>query len=155
MVSVCLLADRPELIEPVGRIRWREWGHAPEPGDPAFWIEVTRREASRDRLPLTLAAVDTAGAAVGAVGLGELDQEDLRDHSPWVLGMVVDPAWRGRGVGRALLSRLEARAAELGFRQMWVATKHAAGFYQRCGWQHAGSADTAGEGAMAVLTTLV
>jgi GNAT superfamily N-acetyltransferase len=129
MVPVFLLADRPELIEPVGRIRWREWGHAPEPDDPAFWIEATRQEAGPDRPPFTLAAVDTAGAAVGAVGLGEFDQEDLRDHSPWVLGMVVDPAWRRRGVGQALLSRLEARAAELGFRQMWVATKHVAGFY--------------------------
>jgi GNAT superfamily N-acetyltransferase len=155
MVSVCLLADRPELIEPVGRIRWREWGHPPEPEDLAFWVEVTRQEAGRDRLPFTVAAVDAAGAAAGVVGLGEFDQEDLRDHSPWVLGMVVDPAWRGRGVGQALLSGLEARAAELGFRQLWVATRHAVGFYQRCGWRHVGSVDTAGEGPMTVLTTLL
>jgi GNAT superfamily N-acetyltransferase len=155
MVSVCLLADRPELTDQVGRIRWREWGHAPEPEDLAFWVEMTRQEAGGEGLPFTLAAVDAAGAAVGVVGLGEFDQEDLRDRSPWVLGMVVDPVWRGRGVGQALLSGLGARAAKLAFRQLWVATKHAAGFYQQCGWLNVGSADTAGEGPMAVLTRLL
>ena len=153
IVTVCLLADRPELIEPAGRLRWREWGHAPEPEDPAFWVEATRREAGRDRLPFTLVAVNATGGPVGVIGLGEFDQEDLRDHSPWVLGMVVDPAWRGLRVGQALLSELEAHAAKLGYPQLWVATKNAAGFYQRCGWQHVGSVNTAGEGPMAVLTT--
>jgi GNAT superfamily N-acetyltransferase len=126
--SVCLLADRPELIEPVGRMRWREWGHAPEPEDPAFWVAAARQEAGRDELPFSLVAVDDAGAAIGVVGLGEFDQEDLREHSPWVLGMLVDPAWRGLGVGQALLSELEARADGLGYRQIWVATKNGRGF---------------------------
>ena len=97
-------------------------GYAPEPEDPAFWVEATRREAGRDRLPFTLVAVDDAGAVVGVIGLGEFDQDDLRDHSPWLLGMVVDPAWRGRRVGQALLAGLEARAAGLGYQQLWVAT---------------------------------
>ena len=152
-MSVCLLADRPELIEAVGRIRWREWGHPPEPEDPAFWVEVTRQEAGRNGLPFTLVAVDAAGAAVGVVGLGEFDQRDLREHSPWLLGMVVDPGWRGRRVGQALLWELQARAAEAGYRQLWVATKDAAGFYQHCGWQHTGWVEVTGEGRMAVLTT--
>jgi GNAT superfamily N-acetyltransferase len=155
VVSVCLLADRPELIEPAARIRWREWGHAPEPEDPAFWVEVTRQEAGRGRLPFTLVAVDATGGAVGVVGLGEFDQEDLRDRSPWVLGMVVDPAWRGQRVGETLLSELEGHAAELGYRQLWVATRNAAGFYARRGWQHLGSVDVAGEGPMVILTTVL
>ncbi len=153
-VSVCLLADRPELVEPVGRMRWREWGRAPEPEDPEFWVDVTRREAGRDGLPFTLVAVDAAAEAVGAVGLGEFDHEDLRDHSPWVMGMVVDPAWRRRRIGQALLSELEARAAQLGYRQLWVATESAADFYQHCGWQPIGPVDVA-EGPMMVLTTLL
>jgi len=83
-VSVSLLADLPELIEAVGILRWREWGHPPEPEDPALWIEVTRQEAGGEGLPFTLVAVDAAGEAVGVVGLGEFDQEGLREHSPWV-----------------------------------------------------------------------
>jgi GNAT superfamily N-acetyltransferase len=67
--------------------------------------------------------------------------------------MVVEPARRGQRVGQALLSELEAHAARLGYPQLCVATKNAAGFYQRCGWQHVGSVNTAGEGPTAVLTT--
>jgi predicted N-acetyltransferase YhbS len=150
---VCLLADRPELIEAVGLLRWREWGRAPEPVDPGFWVETSRREAGRDGLPFTLVAVDAIGAAVGAVGLGEFDQEDLRDHSPWVMGLLVDPARRGRGIGRALMSALEARAAAEGHRRIWVATTDAAPFYRRCGWQEIGAVTTAVEGPMTVLAT--
>jgi predicted N-acetyltransferase YhbS len=150
-VTVCLLADRPELIDAVGRLRWREWGHPPEPEDPAYWLENARREAGRDGLPFTLVAVDPAGAAVGVVGLGEFDLDDLRDRSPWVLGMLVEPAWRGRGIGRMLMSELESRAAALGYQQIWVATEDAEDFYRRCGWQHAGRADTAGTGPVEIL----
>jgi N-acetylglutamate synthase-like GNAT family acetyltransferase len=76
-----------------------------------------------------------AKAVAGVVGLGEFDLDDLRHHSPWVMGMVVDPAYRGLGVGRALMTGLEARAARLGFRRIWVATERAAGFYRRLGWE--------------------
>jgi len=152
MSDICLLADRPELIEPVGLLRWREWGRAPEPADPAFWVDVARAEAGRDGLPFTLVAVDAGGRAAGVVGLGEFDQEELRGRGPWVTGMVVEPGERGRGVGRALMAALEARAAELGFRRLWVSTTEATGFYERCGWRHVGTAHTAVEGPMAVLT---
>ena len=94
-ISIHLLADLPHLIEPVGRIRWRQWGQPPEPVDPAWWIETTAREAGRDDLPITFVAVDGPGRAVGAAGLGEFDLAEMRDRSPWVLGMVVQPDCRG------------------------------------------------------------
>lgn len=150
-----LLADQDELVEAAGLLRRREWGRPPEPADPAFWMANVRREAGRDGLPFTLVAVDDDGAVVGVVGLGEYDLDDLRDRSPWVMGMVVDPQWRGRGVGQALMAALEARAAALGYRRLWVATRDAAGFYERCGWRPAGTAATEMEGTVAVLFATV
>lgn len=134
-VTIHLLADRPEFTEVVSEIRWREWGHPPEPTDFGYWLECTRRESGRDRLPVTLVAVDTAGDAVGAVGLGEFDIEERQDRSPWVLGMIVRPDVRGRGIGGALMARLADWASDHGYRQGWVATGgRAVAFYQRCGW---------------------
>ena len=65
--SVELLADHPGLIPAVGQIRWREWGHAPEPESLDWWVDVTGREAGRVGLPVTWVAIDDAGQVVGAV----------------------------------------------------------------------------------------
>jgi len=40
-----LLADRPDLVEAVTDLRWREWGHQPEPTDRDWWRDATIREA--------------------------------------------------------------------------------------------------------------
>jgi GNAT superfamily N-acetyltransferase len=136
VVTVFLLADRPELVPAVGEIRWKEWGHPPEPEALSWWVEVTKREAGRQGLPVTFVAVDSHGQAVGAVGLGPFDLEERRDRSPWVLGMIVRADRRGQGIGRLLLDRLEACAAEMGHAQAWVATGgRAIDFYRRCGWE--------------------
>jgi GNAT superfamily N-acetyltransferase len=133
--SVGLLADHPHLVAEVGLMRWREWGRAPEPTDPSFWVSVTGDEAGRISLPVSWVAVDADGQAVGAVGLGTFDIEERRDRSPWVLGMIVHPERRRRGIGRLLLATLSDWASSRGTLQVWVATGGAAvRFYNGCGW---------------------
>lgn len=75
-MSVELLADNPKLIPAGGQIRWREWGHPPEPESLDWRVDVTAREAGRDALPITWMAIDPLGQAAGAVGLGEFDIEE-------------------------------------------------------------------------------
>jgi GNAT superfamily N-acetyltransferase len=134
--TIDLLADRPDLISAVGMMRCQEWGRGPEPDDPQWWVNATRREAGRDGLPVTYVAVNGGGEMLGAVGLGEFDLSERRDRSPWILGMVVRAELRGTGVGRRLLRRAERRAAELGFAKLWVANEGpAVGFYERCGYR--------------------
>jgi GNAT superfamily N-acetyltransferase len=131
-----LLADHAELIPAVGDLRWREWGHAPEPKDPSWWIDVTRREAGRPELPVTFVGLDASGVLAGAVGIGTVDPPELQDRGPWVIGVIVDPALRGQGAGRAILGHTLRWAAGQGYDPVWVATgPTAAGFYQRCGWE--------------------
>jgi GNAT superfamily N-acetyltransferase len=152
-VTIALLADHERLIPVIGTLRWREWGHPPEPVDLAWWVDVTAREAGRHDLPVTWVAFDGQGNGLGAVGLGEFDPEERRDRSPWVLGMIVQPDCRGRGIGRQLLSHLEAWAAKRGYTQVWVATGGpAVGFYQACGWEVSEAVETAMEDTMVVLS---
>jgi GNAT superfamily N-acetyltransferase len=135
-ITVELLADHPHLIPAVGEIRWREWGHAPEPERLDWWVDVTGREAGRLALPVSWVAIDDHGWAIGAVGLGEFDIEERRDRSPWVLGMIVAPPYRGSGIGGRLMRALEAWAARRGYSRLWVATGgRAVDFYQKCGWE--------------------
>lgn len=149
-VSVSLLADRPESIRSVAQMRWREWGQPPEPVDPDWWLETTRREAGRDHLPVTFVAMD-ANDSVGAVGLDEYDLDERHDKTPWVTGTIVRADRRGVGVGSALMRHLEVWAAEHGFAEAWVGTGCAAGFYRRCGWHPTESFVTADGQRMNVL----
>jgi GNAT superfamily N-acetyltransferase len=115
-------------------MRWLEWGHPPEPEDPAWWLATTVREAGRDELPVTWVAHDEAGQVVGAAGLDLFDLDERRETSPWVTGMIVRRDRRRTGVGRLLLGHLEQWAAEHGTTVAWVGTDLAEGFYRRCGW---------------------
>ena len=149
MPTIDLLADHPDLVHEVGWLRWREWGLGdPKPDE---WIAVTRREAGRDRLPITLVAIDDEGRAAGAVGLDEEDDAltgDERDsRSPWLVGMVVRGDRRGQGVGLALVRALEILAESRGHDRVWVVTgAPAVGFYRACGWVAVQELVTAKEG---------
>ena len=134
VLSASLLADRPECIPAVADMRWREWGHPPEPVEYSFWLDVTTREAGRTSLPVTFVCVDQFGEVVGAVGLDVHDLDERRETSPWVTGTIVRSDRRGRSAGRLLMSHLEEWAAEQGFDDLWVGTSGAAGFYEGCGW---------------------
>jgi GNAT superfamily N-acetyltransferase len=131
---VGLLADFPDSMGAVADIRWREWGHPPEPEDPAWWLETTIREAGRRELPVTFVAHDASGEVLGAVGLDHYDLDERRETSPWVTGMIVRRDHRGQGVGRALMRSLERWGAEHQIAEAWVGTDLAQGFYERCGW---------------------
>lgn len=148
-----LLVDHPDLIAQVGELRWLEWGGAE---DAQSWIEVTAREAGRDKLPVTLVAVDRAGEVVGAVALGEFDGElsdaERGGRSPWLLGLVVRRRSRLLQVGRLLVSGVEQLAASRGYEQVWVATgEEAAGFYRRCQWKDAETPHLASTGTVTTI----
>lgn len=62
--TVSPLGDHPRLVAEIGLMRWREWGRAPEPTDPAFWVSVTGIEAGRISLPVSWVAVAADGQAL-------------------------------------------------------------------------------------------
>jgi GNAT superfamily N-acetyltransferase len=137
-------------------MRWREWGGPPEPESLDWWVDVTAKEAGSADLPVTWVAFDGSGQALGAVGLGEFDIEERRDRSPWVLGMIVDPAQRDQGTGGRLMQALEDWAARHGYSRLWVATGgRAVDFYRKCGWEVAESFErTSGEWTTVLVRSL-
>jgi GNAT superfamily N-acetyltransferase len=76
------------------------------------------------------------GSVIGAVTLGLRTGADAT--VPIVHWLLVDPAWRRRGVGRTLMARLESAVWEAGYRQVELETHanwtDAVAFYQSMGY---------------------
>jgi GNAT superfamily N-acetyltransferase len=85
-----------------------------------------------------LLATDQASAPAAAVGyLLGFEHPAFFANGPvaWVEEVLVRPGYRGRGVGRALMSMFEQHAADRGCRLAALATRRAAAFYRTLGYQ--------------------
>jgi GNAT superfamily N-acetyltransferase len=152
-VTIESLVDRPDLILPVARIRWNEWGGESGREELQWWVDTTREESGRVGLPVTFVATDADGEAVGAVGLIPVDYDELADRGPWVVGTIVRADRRDRGIGTALLARLRGWAADAGFDRVWVTTGGpAVDFYRGCGFTVTDVARLANEDRFTVLS---
>lgn len=74
----------------------------------------------------------------GTAALVRSDLDARPDLTPWLAGVFVAPAFRGRGYARALVRRVEAFAAAAGIRQIWLYTLHAEPLYTGLGWERVG-----------------
>lgn len=128
------LADRPVAdIELVARWIFDEWsGEFAQQGLEAWLVEF-RSMLRRSGIPTAFAAVD-GERVVGTASLIASDLPELPHCAPWLASLYVPPGMRGRGVGAALVGRVEAEARALGFRQLYLQTAWGERYYQRLGW---------------------
>lgn len=98
--------------------------------------------------PLDLQALTILAGYRGATLVGVAAWESTESETPPGLalhGLYVDPHWWGRGIGTALLARVEQSAREQGFTRLIVkAQPGATGFFLRHGFQAATNADASG-----------
>ena len=106
--------------------------------DAAEFFRKVIPSIARGETMLLAAKVD--GRIVGTVQLG-LDMPPNQPHRAEVKKMLVHRAARGKGIGAALLSQIEARAKQKG-RTLLVldtASDDARRLYERGGWQRLGN----------------
>jgi GNAT superfamily N-acetyltransferase len=75
------------------------------------------------------------------VGTASLTHDDLAsrpDLTPWLAGVFIEPAARGRGYATALVRQVEAFAAAAAVPTLWLYTWTAEPLYTRLGWQRVG-----------------
>jgi GNAT superfamily N-acetyltransferase len=81
-----------------------------------------------------------AGPPVGGVGLRAIGPKTGEVRRLWV-----DPDWRGRGLGRALMAALEDEARGLGQMRLQLATgdrqPEAVALYEATGWERLAAVD--------------
>ncbi len=128
------LGERPDLVSLVCRWGFDEWAHL-NPGDT---FEQRRadllREMETDRVPMTFVALDVGGECIGTAALLQHDIDD-DPRTPWLASVFVPPSRRRQGVASRLVRHVEAEAARLGFRRLYLFTESSAALYAALGWQ--------------------
>ncbi|RME71184.1 MAG: GNAT family N-acetyltransferase [Planctomycetota bacterium] len=110
---------------------------------PARPLEAARFAGDDDPRTLHLGVLGADGEPVAVATLlceplpDEAQRSECAGRGWWRLrGMAVEPALRGRGLGRRLLAVCEREAAARGAHAVWCnARRTAIGFYERCGWR--------------------
>ncbi|MBL9189716.1 MAG: GNAT family N-acetyltransferase [Opitutaceae bacterium] len=69
------------------------------------------------------------GSVAGAIGA------EVHDADALLRSLVVAPAWRGQGLGRALLTALERAAGDWGVARWWLLTTTAADYFSAQGFK--------------------
>jgi len=132
------LARCPEHAEGVAERTYKLWGHLIYEDTGMSLLEFTdviRARAVEDRVPLTLIAL-VEDKLIGTVSLKEREDTTAESLSPWIGGLLVDEAWRGKGIGAALLTGAEAAATRLGSPWLHLSCEpEVEHFYVQAGWE--------------------
>ena len=141
-IVIDCLANRPEHIDELARLSWKEWQDIYEQRKQTLEHSVKnyRERMNTDRLPLPLVAVRAGPAVntrelVGMVSLKFHDMDTRPDLDPWLGGLLVLPEWRNRGVGTRLMHRATEEARRLNISRLYLWTHTAERLYHRLGWK--------------------
>lgn len=126
------LIDHAETIEPLARLmqqQWPDWYR-----DPAKARGDLVSRLNDADLPLGL-VVFANGRAAGACALTPSSGGLVTDYTPWVGGLLVDPAFRRHGLAAALLGRAVDEARLMGYQRLFALTATALELFDSQGWQ--------------------
>nr|WP_264185661.1 GNAT family N-acetyltransferase [Roseicella aerolata] len=96
------------------------------------------RAAAGPAAPISFVA-EEAGRPLGTATLDTEDLAGRPDLAPWLASVLVAPAARRRGIGTRLVGHVEAVAAALGHRRLYLHTMDRSAFYAARGWQALGT----------------
>lgn len=136
--QIALLADHPQHVAGVAHRIYQLWGrliYEDTGKSAAEFTEVIRCRAVKDSVPLTLVAL-AGNELIGTVSLKQHEATTAASLSPWIGGLLVDEAWRSKGLGAALLAQAEVSASRLGYPWLYLSCEpDVEHFYERLGWK--------------------
>lgn len=132
-VELLWLADRPQLAATFAAWHHAHWAELMPDWSASEACSELEDHATRRAFPTTWIAV-AGEEPVGSVSLVVSDANQFLHLSPWLSSLYVHPAWRGRGLGEALIGRLLFAARRWGFPHVHLFTAGRTSMYQRLGF---------------------
>jgi len=123
-------------IDQLATLWYNGWRDAHLQIVPAELARLRTLESFRDRVQADLPGIRVIGPSGAPVGFCTVKHDELYQ-------LFVSAEWRGAGIAGALLADGEARLSAAGVETAWLAcaigNERAARFYERRGWQRAGT----------------
>lgn len=128
-MEIKFLRDCPEFAEQV--ILWldREFGSF---NSKEFYRGIVEHCIKGEGLPITFVAVEDE-TLLGTVGVWRGDLLSRQELYPWLSALIVDPQYRGIGIGRSLQQHAVDFCRLKGFRELFLYTE-LSGYYEKSGW---------------------
>ncbi|NIS83166.1 MAG: GNAT family N-acetyltransferase [Anaerolineales bacterium] len=93
-----------------------------------------RSRVGKESIPLTLVAFEQ-DKPIGSACIVEHDMDNHPELTPWAASIIVRSDYRRRGVGTALMKRIEVEALKLGIEKLYLFTPDMEAFYLKLDWQ--------------------
>lgn len=133
-MKILNLAEAPEHIPTIAAWHQAEWGYLNPAGTLETRIERMQRFLKGAHMPSMYIGVD-GRRVIGTAALVESDMDSHPELSPWLASVYVDPEYRKRGVGAALVKHVVSVARMQGRSPLYLFTPDQARFYLGLGWQ--------------------
>ena len=132
-LSISDLRQRPEFFDIVADRIWRAWWK--DSGHPLEYI-AGRLSENLHAAPIPIALVAHDGPAfLGTSSVIASDLEERPHFTPWVAAVWVEPQYRSRGIGAALVERATRDGFASGAHRLYLCARPArSDFYRRLGW---------------------
>ncbi|SIQ10984.1 Acetyltransferase (GNAT) family protein [Rhizobium sp. RU20A] len=131
MLQIVSTAERPDLVATTARWRWAAFFQDVMSLEEMIAMEA---EAANDELLPTVLVLLEDEEPVGMVALCLDDLDGRPDVNPWLAGLYVADAHRGKGYARRLITALESLAARAGIKRLSLYTASAIELYRKAGW---------------------
>jgi len=131
-MQICNLKEVPQHIETLASWHQQEWHHL-NPGQTlAMRIQKMQKYLNKDFVPSTFVALDKN--IMGSAAIVDQDMDERSEFSPWLASVYVEPAYRCKGIGTALVNHVVEQAKLKGYRELFLYTPDKDKFYQQRGW---------------------
>ena len=129
------LADYPKAIGACASWDFGRWDVRKKGATLEASFKLFAQAAQKDRLPLTVVAIDEGDQLPVAMGsLWEQDGAEWSKVTPWIASLYVHHLFRGQGIARAIVKRLEDEARRLGYEEVYLKTGNAGAMYEIFGY---------------------
>ena len=134
-MAIELISDHLEVIPTLTEWYQSEWEPFYGKDGPGDALADLESRCNRDELPIGFVAIEDNQV----LGTAALDLDVTTNLTPSVVGLLVEPAYRRRGIATALLNAAEDLARHLGYRRLYVSTTVLGEWLNQLGWKAMGA----------------